>query len=174
MHEAPWELRRISYNHPTITHHPILQSYWTLTKQTLSPPPPPVQCCKQRRNNFWLYTMTPAQHWVGGAGALESRATWFNIEFIIKTCEFCVGGKIAWTSFVQDCRYWPVKRAKTHQLSLKFETAQIWWELMVYERWWWKASERSNWDFTLCTLIKNLAILQQQHWLNYSGWKYPM
>jgi hypothetical protein len=31
---------------------PILQSYWTLTKQTLSPPPS-VQCCEQCRNNFW-------------------------------------------------------------------------------------------------------------------------
>jgi hypothetical protein len=74
---------------------PILQSYWTLTKQTLSPPPPSSMLWTTPKQLLVIYhdTSSTLSWGRGGGGGGLSRATWFNMEFIVKICEFSIGGK---------------------------------------------------------------------------------
>jgi hypothetical protein len=81
---------------------PILQSYWTLTKQTLFPPSPQFNVINNAETTFGNIPWHKLNIELGERGLIR-RATWFNMEFITKICEFCIGGKIVLTSYVQDC-----------------------------------------------------------------------
>jgi hypothetical protein len=93
---------RQSWTKPLKPFQPILQSYWTLTKQTLSPPPPQFNVVNNAETTFGNIPWHKINIELGERGLKKGNMIQHGV-YHKNTMRIFYRGKIVSTSYVQDC-----------------------------------------------------------------------